>query len=498
MRNTKILVIDDDPAMLEMVKVFLKSEGYEVNTAISGQDALKLTESERFDLILTDLHLLDLDGIEIVRRIKEHTPDTEIIMISGQSTLADTIEAIKVGAFYFVEKPFELEELMALIEKALERKRQAQEIKQLRTRLAQRDSYFDIVGSSRVMQNIYELIESVADSDANVLIIGESGTGKEMIANAIHFRSLRAKKPFVKVNCSALPKELIESELFGHTRGAFTGAVMDKTGLIGQANGGSLLLDEIGDMPVELQPKLLRVLQDRVYYRLGSEKPLTADFRLISATNRDPLQAVKDGQLREDLYYRINTIVIHVPPLRERTEDIQRLAGYFLNGFAEKYRRNVQSISHQAWARLLAHSWPGNVRELQNAIERAVLLCKGETIEVEDLPIELEELFIASAPQPAQEEATGAPTPELQPMTLQDYIRAVVYLAPLRQTNSEAMTFFEQIEGPIVSAALERTSGNKQAAADLLGIHRPRLYNILKRHNLQAHGAAASAQVEGE
>ncbi len=491
-KRAKILVIDDDPHVLELSKLHLMSEGYGVSEADTGRLGLGLTEAERFDLILADLHLPDLDGIEIVRRVKERSPETEIIMISGQGTLADAVEATKAGAFYFVEKPIEFEEMLVLIEKALERGQQAQEIRQLRGRLASRDSYYDIIGASRAMQNVYELIEGVAESDANVLIIGESGTGKEMIANAVHFRSHRAKKPFVKVNCSALPKELIESELFGHTTGAFTGAAMDKTGLIGQSTAGSLMLDEIGEMPIELQPKLLRVLQERVYYRIGSEKSVPADFRLISCTNCDPLQAVRDGLLREDLYYRINTIVIDVPPLRERSEDIQRLAEYFLHTFAEKYGRPARSISQQAWARLFAHPWPGNVRELQNAIERAVLLCKGKMIEVEDLPFEQSQAEVISAPPRVAE----SPVLEPAPMGLHAHVRAVVNLAPLPPASAEPMTFFELLEGPIVSAALERTGGNKQAAADLLGIHRPRLYNILKKHNLQARAAAVASPSE--
>jgi two-component system, NtrC family, response regulator AtoC len=515
-KNAKILVIDDDAASLELVKLHLMYEGYEVTTADGGEKGLLLAERSHFDLVLTDLHMPGLDGIEIVRRVKERAPETEIIMISGQGTITDAVEATRAGAFYFIEKPIEFDRLNVLIEKALERREQAaalreqaeelrtkaEEISELRGRLTSRDSYFDIVGASKPMQDVYELIESVAESDANILVVGESGTGKEMIANAIHYRSLRAKKPFVKVNCAALPKELIESELFGHTKGAFTGATGEKTGLIGQANGGSLLLDEIGEMPIELQPKLLRVLQERVYYRIGSEKPLAADFRLISATNRSPLEAVKNGQLREDLYYRINTIELRLPPLRERAEDVQRLAEHFLRVYAVKYRRPARAFSEAAWAGLLAYHWPGNVRELQNVVERAVLLCKGETIGVEALPFA--QPAPAPAPRPGPEltmaasaAPDAAPAAPAAPLTLNELCQAVVNLAPLPQPGAEQMTFFEQLEGPLVKAALERTGGNKQAAADLLGIYRPRLYNIIKRHDLDGRsgddGAAAQA-----
>jgi two-component system, NtrC family, response regulator AtoC len=324
------------------------------------------------------------------------------------------------------------------------------------------------------------------------MIFGESGTGKELIANAIHYKSLRAKKPFVKINCSALPKELIESELFGHTKGAFTGAATEKTGLIGQAKGGSLLLDEIGEMPVELQPKLLRVLQERVYYRLGSEKALEADFRLISSTNRDPLVAIRDGHLREDLYYRINTIEIHVPPLRDRAEDIQHLAEYFLKIYAEKYHRQVHSISQHVYERMFDYSWPGNVRELQNVIERAVLLSKGEVIEESILPTAISvpaEMSQAPGPTPpvtaaAKPEAGMSVATSAQELTLEQMAWLIVNRIPESKDGRQRTDTIKQLEGAIVNAALERTRGNKQAAANLLGLYRPRLYTLLRKHNL--------------
>ena len=326
MTKTRILVIDDDPAMLSLMKFQLQEEGYEVAAVQTSEEGLQLLGQQNFDLALTDLQLPGLDGIELVKRSKALAPDTEIIMVTGYGSTTKAVEAIRAGAFYYVEKPLDFTELQALIEKALERRSQAREISQLRGRLAERTSYYNLIGHSRAMQHIYEIIDSVAESDANVLIVGESGTGKELVAAAVHYRSLRAKQPFLQVNCAALPKELIESELFGHTKGAFTGAHAEKAGLIARAAGGSLLLDEIGEMPLELQPKLLRMLQERVYYRVGSEKPIEADFRLIASTNRNPLAAIQAGFLREDLYYRLNTIEIQVPPLRERAEDIQSLA----------------------------------------------------------------------------------------------------------------------------------------------------------------------------
>jgi len=500
MAKKRVLIIDDDQSMLELAEFHLQAQGYESARAETGEEGLKLVEGGRFDVILTDLQLPDLGGIEVVRRLKEISPQSEIIMISGHGSVAKAVEATKAGAFYFVEKPVEFEELMLLIEKAVERGQQAEEIRQLRGKLSNRASYYNIIGSSKAMQDIYEMIDSVAESDANILIIGESGTGKELIANAIHYKSLRAKKPFVKINCSALPKELIESELFGHTKGAFTGAAIDKVGLISRADDGSLLLDEIGEMPVELQPKLLRVLQERVFYRLGSDKAQEANFRLISSTNRDPIEAIREGRLREDLYYRINTIEIHVPPLRDRIEDIQHLAEHFLRLLAEKYQRPVSRISEESYQRLFEHTWPGNVRELQHAVERAILLCKSETIDVSALPFgqaAARAMAVAGTasgttvsrpvpPTSSSEPLNVAPTNggEPQDHSFESIGRIIVDKVPEPKSGGEPVDVFSEVERAVVSAALTRTRGNKQAAANLLGIYRPRLYSMIKKHNL--------------
>lgn len=495
-----VLVIDDDPEMLGLAEFHLRSEGYDVATAVTGKRGIELAAERRFDVALVDLNLPDqpnADGLEVVSKIKELSPDVEIIVVTGFSSVTKAIDAIKAGAFYFVEKPVEFEELIILIGKAVERGQQATEIKQLRGRLSTRDAYFSIIGSSKSMQDIYETIESVAESDANILIVGDSGTGKELIANAIHFKSFRSKKPFVKINCSALPKELIESELFGHTKGAFTGAQSDKIGLIGQAEGGSLMLDEIGEMPLELQPKLLRVLQERVYFRLGSEKAQTADFRLISATNRNPLDAVREGVLREDLYYRINTIEIRVPPLQERADDIPHLANHFLQVYGEKYGRPSQKLSQTAYERLFNYSWPGNVRELQNVMERAVLLTKGDVIDDSVFPFAKSaagaaasnvvriDSMMANGLGAAAMPAISADLPPADDVSRFDQIgRAIVSGVPDPKPGSTGDDVFKQLEVAVVTAALERTRGNKQAAAALLGLYRPRLYSMIKRHNL--------------
>ena len=499
----KALVIDDDASTLELMKFQLEAEGFETTTVERGHAGLKLVEEIEFDIILTDLNLPDLDGIEMVRRCKEISPDTEIIMITGYGSTEKTIEATKAGAFHYVEKPVEFEELLLLIEKAIDRKQQSAEIRELRGKLSSKNSYEGVIGGSRSMQDIYEVIESVAESDANILILGESGTGKEVVANAIHYKSHRSKKPFVKLNCSALPKELIESELFGHKKGSFTGAIGDKEGFLGRANGGSLLLDEIGEMPIGLQPKLLRVLQERIYYRVGDDKPQTVDFRLISSTNRSPFDAIQDANLREDLYYRINTIEIKIPPLRERMEDVPMLAEHFLEIYAEKYKRDNYEFSERAYDQMLNYNWRGNVRELQHVIERAILLSKGGRITELNIPKNLDNsISFASIAKNggilnvnSQNESSGIEVgnggslPNTTNLTgealFEEIGKFIVEKLPEPANGAEQNDVFNSLENGVVLAALKRTNGNKQAAANLLGLYRPRLYGMIKRHNLE-------------
>lgn len=451
-KNVRILVVDDEPMMADSLKQNLMEEGYSVDTAATGAEAIELFDQGGHHLAICDLQLPDMDGLEVMRHMKDARPTTEVIVVTGYGSVARAVEATKAGAFYFVEKPFDFEEIQPLVDKALERRELVAETASMRRQLSTRSEYFNIIGSAKPMQTIYETIESVAKSDANVLIVGESGTGKELIANAIHYNSLRSKKPFIKVNCAALPKELIESELFGHTKGAFTGAHADKEGLVQHAAGGSLMLDEIAEMPVELQPKLLRVLQERSYRKIGSEKTFAVDFRLISSTNRLPADAIRDGLLRDDLFYRISTITIHVPPLRERNEDIQLLTEHFLQMYAQKYDRPIAGVSQAAYQRLFGHLWPGNVRELQNVMERAVLLAKGNRIEPVDLPFDNGSL---------PESGSAGPAWDVPPnMTLED------------------------IERLVIERTLQRTGGNKQAAANLLGIYRPRLYSKIRKYNI--------------
>ncbi|HVF49239.1 MAG TPA: sigma-54 dependent transcriptional regulator [Pyrinomonadaceae bacterium] len=453
-KEVRILVVDDEPMMADSLKQNLVEEGYTVDTAATQAEAIELFDRGAHHIVVCDLQLTaqTMDGMEVLRHVKDAQPSTEVIVMTGYGTVARAVEATKAGAFWFLEKPFDFEMLQPLVEKALERREMMVENESIRRQLSTRTEYFNIIGSSKAMQMIYEMIESVAKSDANVLIVGESGTGKELIANAIHYNSLRAKKPFIKVNCAALPKELIESELFGHTKGAFTGAHADKDGLIQHAAGGSLLLDEIAEMPVELQPKLLRVLQERSYRKIGSEKTYAVDFRLITSTNRPPADAIRDGLLRDDLFYRISTITIHVPPLRERTEDIQLLAEHFLKMYARKYQRPISGISQSAYQRLFGHGWPGNVREMQNVVERAVLLAKGSKIEPVDLPFDN-----GAMPERAAQSSAWDVPPNLT---------------------------LEEIEKLVIEKTLQRTGGNKQAAANLLGIYRPRLYSKIRKYKI--------------
>ncbi|MBS1812341.1 MAG: sigma-54-dependent Fis family transcriptional regulator [Acidobacteria bacterium] len=504
MSIAKILVVDDDPSLRRLMQVTLMEHDYEVFIAGTGEEGLKILAEQNIDVALTDLNLPDFDGIDLVQEIRKRSSSTQIIVITGYGSVAKAAAATKAGAFYFLEKPVDFDELQILLDKALEHQQQNVELTKLRRRFDLRPSYFGIIGRSKAMERVYEVIEGIAESEANVLIIGESGTGKELVASAIHERSHRAKKPIMQVNCAALPKELIESELFGHTKGAFTGAHADKLGLIGRAAGGSLFLDEIGEMPLELQPKLLRVLQERVYYRVGSEKPLTADFRLIAATNRNPFDAIRDGHLREDLYYRLNTIEIHVPPLRERPEDIHLLADHFRQQYAERYKRNITAISEQAYAQLFNYHWPGNVRELQNALERAVLMCRGEIIEAHHFPTRQPAgaSVLAANSFPAIE-PVAPPVPEVpvshsvvptipvsvpsappntpEVYTIEELCNLIIDKVPTPKQGAPMNELFGQLEVYLARAAVKRTGGNKQAAASLLGIYRPRLYSLLRK-----------------
>jgi DNA-binding NtrC family response regulator len=458
-RKKRVLVIDDETAMTEWFKILLEHEGYEVRTALIGARGDEIFRTWRPDAVITDMVLPDVDGLDLVRRFKEAQPDSEVIVVSGHGTISKAVDAIKAGASYFLEKPVEADGILPLLEKAIERKDLHIENIQLKQKLQDKFKFANVVGKSKKMQDLFELIENVAGSDANILIQGENGTGKELIANAIHYNSKRAKGSFIKINCAAIPKDLIESELFGYKKGSFTGATMDKEGLFEMAEGGSLLLDEIGEMPPYLQTKLLRVLQEREYRPIGSDRIVHVDFRLICATNIDLDMALREGKLREDLYFRINTIALKVPPLRERTEDIPLLCEHFLDKFCQRYQKGVRGFSPAAYHVLIRNRWPGNVRELENAIERAVLVSKGTEIVPGDLPESLRE-------------ETNAPAE---------------FVFPPHWTLAE-------IEKMAILQTLQRTNWNKQEAAGILGLYRPTLYSKMKKHDIRDVGRAARQQ----
>src|SRR6187399_19488 len=457
-RRRRVLVIDDEPAMTEWLRIVIESEGYEVRSALIGARGEEIFRQWRPDVVVTDLELPDTDGIALLRRLKEADEAPQVIVLGAQGGVARAVEAGQAGAFYFLEKPVDQAGLIHILRKAVELTRERAEHLRLKEQVRGRYSFGNVVGQSKKMKDLFELIESVAASDANILIQGENGTGKELIANAIHYNSNRVKGPFIKINCAAIPKDLIESELFGYKKGAFTGAMNDKIGLFEMAESGSLLLDEIGEMPPYLQTKLLRVLQEREYRPIGSDRLVHVDFRLICATNIDLDLALREGKLREDLYFRINTITLRVPPLRERSEDIPLLCNHFLAKFNQRYQKNVRAISPAAYHLLIRNRWPGNVRELENAIERAVLVCKTGEIAPHDLPETIRE--------------EGTPAQE--------------FTIPPHRTLAE-------IEKMAIVQTLQRTNWNKQEAAQILGLYRPTLYSKMKKHEIKDQRAAARA-----
>ncbi|HKY20949.1 MAG TPA: sigma-54 dependent transcriptional regulator [Vicinamibacterales bacterium] len=383
---TRILIVEDHADSAEFLRLLLEPEGYLVQVAASGLEARAYVTASKPDIVLMDLMLPDVEGLDLLRELRTLNPDTCIIVVSGHGSIAVAVEAMENGALSFIEKPLNPSVLMAQLHKAAEKLALTSENRRLRAELDETSTYAGVIGKSKPMRQLYQLIKSVAPTDANVLITGENGTGKEVIATAIHESSKRAAGPFIKVNCAAIPTELIESELFGHKRGAFTGAVNDKQGLMELANNGTLLLDEIGDLTPNLQVKLLRVLQDREFRPVGSTKILKPNFRLISATNVDVDAALKEGRLREDLYFRINTLMLPVPALRDRSTDIPLLAEYFLRKFATQHGKSVMSFHPDAIRTMVEFAWPGNVRELQHVVERAVILTEGSLIGVDDLP----------------------------------------------------------------------------------------------------------------
>src|SRR5216117_1702228 len=458
--NHHVLIIDDERPVLMTLEALLKRHGYQVETAPTATQGLKLLKSKTPTLVLLDLRLPDADGLEMLDRIKTELPEVQVIILTAHDSLHNAIESIKRGAYHFISKPYAPEELLSLVEKALETKfllREAEELPEKTERLEKRLEIAEArptpIFKSKLMQEIEELIDAMAPSDANVLIVGESGVGKEVIANAIHARSRRAGQPMVKLNCAAFPQTMIEGELFGYVKGAFTGATNDFPGMIAAADGSTLFLDEISDMPPDLQTRFLRVLQEREFRPLGSTHTLKANFRVIAATNRPIPQALADNRLRSDLYYRLNTFQIEVPPLRERKQDIPPLVTFFVKQFAQQLGKSEPEILPEAFQKLLDYSWPGNVRELQNAMEYAVVLARQSMVGVKELPGELQ-----------------------LPAALQQIERSVV---------PQGVQSLDDMERVTILQALAQYHGNKKKAAELLGIQRPTLYNKLRRYAIE-------------
>jgi DNA-binding NtrC family response regulator len=381
-----VLVVDDDAEVVRLLEQDLTASGFTVFPACSGAAGMRLLRKTPVDAVVTDLRMPDIDGLEIVRAAAESQPDAKVVIITAFATIASAIDAVKHGAFDYVSKPFEIEELVLVLERALEDSRLRRENRSLRGEVARRYGLEGLIGASAAMQEVFELIRGAARADLNVLVTGESGTGKELVAKAIHYNGPRRGGPFVALNCAAIPETLLESELFGHVRGAFTGAATARKGLVEEAHGGTLFLDEISEMSVTLQAKLLRVLEDREVRPLGSNRGSVVEFRAIASTNRDPKAQIEAGAFRADLYYRLNVIGIHLPPLRERAGDLPRLACHFVEEFAARQRRPIRGLTPEALSLVEAYRWPGNVRELENAIERAVAFARTESITPADLP----------------------------------------------------------------------------------------------------------------
>ncbi|RMF89342.1 MAG: sigma-54-dependent Fis family transcriptional regulator [Nitrospinota bacterium] len=444
-----ILVVDDDPEMTTVLQEILSEEGWEVETAGDGEEALAKLRQQEYELLLTDLRMPGMDGMTLMEQARLLYPDIQVIVITAFGSIDSAIEAMKQGAYDYITKPFHLDEMLLTIHKALKERALHREVVRLRQEVEQTYEFANILGKSPAMQHLFTMMRRVAQSTANVLITGESGTGKELVAKAIHYHSSRKQGPFIPVNCGAIPEELLESELFGYVRGAFTGAQREKMGLFEAAHGGSLFLDEVSEMPASLQVKLLRAIQEKEVRRIGATQARQVDVRIIAATNRDLLTEVEQGRFREDLYYRLNVLPLHIPPLRERPEDIPLLATHFLRKYAERNGKAVQGISEPALKLLLDYPWPGNVRELENVIERAVILGQYERITPADLP----EMLTARRPE----------------------------YALLERGKRQRLTL-EELEREYILQVLEEVKGNKQKAAERLGIDRKTLYRRLEQY----------------
>jgi two-component system response regulator AtoC len=444
-----ILAVDDDAVACDLLREVLEQEGYQVSTSTTGQHAIERAREVPFDLAIIDIRMPDISGIEVLKALKRANTQLPVLMTTAYSSMNTAIDAIREGAYDYLSKPCKMEELTITVKRALEQSKLLRENQYFRQELREKYKFENIVGTTPAMLAVYKTVARLVDSKATVLIQGESGTGKELIARAIHFNGARAERPFVAVECAALAESLLESELFGHVRGAFTGAVETKRGLFEIADGGTIFLDEVSEISLGLQAKLLRVLQEHEIRRVGGTQPIPLDVRVIAATNKDVEALVKAGRFREDLFYRLNVVTLHLPPLRQRQEDMPLLANHFLRKYREANHKLISHITPEAMELLCTYSWPGNVRELEHTIERAVTLTMNNALLREDLP------------------------PGLQPRI------------GLPQLNSAPQILtLEELEKQHIQAVLRVTQGNKKRAAQILGINRRSLYRMAKRHGL--------------
>jgi two-component system response regulator PilR (NtrC family) len=454
--SARILVVDDERSMRELLAIVLKRDGYEVILAENGRTALNVLEREPIDLLISDIKMPDMSGVDVLRAAKGIDQDILGIMITAFASTDSAVDALRMGAYDYLSKPFDVDELKIIVRNALERRQLRQENVLLKRALQTTHQFSNIVGRSEAMLGVFKLIETVAPTNSTILVTGESGTGKELVARAIHFNSLRRDQPFVAVNCGALPEQLLESELYGHMRGSFTGASSNKKGLIEVADRGTIFLDEIGEMSPMMQVKLLRVLQERKFRRLGGVDELEANIRVITATNQDLVKMVAEARFREDLFYRINVIQVHLPPLRERKEDIQLLAEHFLEKYREQMGKDISSISRDAMEYLQAYDWPGNIRELENAIERAVALESSPAI----LPESLANHMRGPIPKNGQS-------------------------APLPTAGFDLEAHVENVERDYIAQALKQAGGKQSRAAELLGMSFRSLRYYVKKYKLK-------------
>ncbi|MCP4106411.1 MAG: sigma-54-dependent Fis family transcriptional regulator [Desulfobacteraceae bacterium] len=443
MSRTKILIVDDELIVRESLGGWLERDGHYIEKVASGEEALETLKDSRFDILLVDIKMEGMSGLDVLKRVKENDPDIAVVMITAYGSIPTSIDAMKHGASDYLLKPFDPNELGVLIEKILESQAQAKENLYLREQHKERSRFESMIGQSKPMQEIFDLIQDVAPMDSTILITGETGTGKGLAAKAIHTNSPRREGPFVAVNCGAMPEHLMESELFGYQKGAFTDAKDNKKGRLELAHSGTLFLDEIGEITMRMQIDLLRVLEDKIFYRVGGTQPIEADFRVIAATNRDLSEAIRQGIFREDLYYRLNVISFKMPSLRERKEDIPLLAEHFLNRFSQETNKHVEKISRDALDEMMLYEWPGNIRELENAVERAVVVGKSVKIMPEDLPI-------------FSPEHTEAP-----------------------KNNS-----LKEIEKAHITHILKENDWNIAKSAKILDIDRTTLYNKIRRYEI--------------